>query len=79
MVIFVEALQEMTYTKEQTLRERVNEILTEIKMTKAELALQIQCSRPAVSQYLNGKLSPSNEILAEEFSNREIYYSDETR
>lgn len=51
----MEALQEMTYTKEQTLRERVNEMLTEIKMTKAELALQIQCSRPAVSQYLNGK------------------------
>ena len=32
-----------------------------------------------MDQYLNGKLSPSNEILAEEFSNREIYYSDETR
>ncbi|MDD6471549.1 MAG: penicillin-binding transpeptidase domain-containing protein [Bacteroidales bacterium] len=32
-----------------------------------------------MDQFLNGKLSPTNEILAEEFSNREIYYSDETR
>lgn len=51
----MEALQEMAYTKEQTLRDRVNGILAEIRMTKAELALQIQFSRPAVSQYLNGK------------------------
>lgn len=51
----MEALQVETYTKEQTLAERVNEILAEIHMTKAELALKIQYSRPAVSQYLNGK------------------------
>lgn len=51
----MEALK--TYTKEMTLRERVMEILGEMKMTKAELALQLQYSRSAVSQYLNGKYS----------------------
>lgn len=49
------ALKENTYTMEKTLRERVNEILREMKMTKAELALRLQYSRSAVSQYLNGK------------------------
>ncbi|MCI8410389.1 MAG: AAA family ATPase [Lachnospiraceae bacterium] len=44
-----------TYTKEITLRERVTEILKELKMTKAELALKIQYSRSAVSQYLGNK------------------------
>ena len=51
----MEALK--TYTKEMTLRERVLEILGEMKMTKAELALKLQYSRSAVSQYLNGKYS----------------------
>lgn len=51
----MEVLKEATYTREQTLPERVNDILRELKMTKAELALKIQYSRPAVSQYLNGK------------------------
>lgn len=51
----MEALK--TYTKEMTLRERVLEILGEMKLTKAELALQLQYSRSAVSQYLNGKYS----------------------
>lgn len=51
----MEALK--TYKKEMTLRERVLEILGEMKMTKAELALQLQYSRSAVSQYLNGKYS----------------------
>lgn len=51
----MEALQETTYTKEQTLREKVNDILTEIKMSKAELSIHIDCSRSMVSQYLNGK------------------------
>lgn len=32
-----------------------------------------------MDQYLNGKLSPSNEILAEEFSKRVIYYGNEER
>ena len=32
-----------------------------------------------MDQYLHGKLSPQNEALAEEFSNREIYYSNEER
>ena len=51
----MEALK--TYTKEMTLRERVLDILGEMKMTKAELALKLQYSRSAVSQYLNGKYS----------------------
>ncbi len=46
-----------TYTKEMTLKERVLDILGEMKMTKAELALKLQYSRSAVSQYLNGKYS----------------------
>ncbi len=32
-----------------------------------------------MDQYLHGKLSPENEKLAEDFSNRVIYYSDEER
>ncbi len=32
-----------------------------------------------MDQYLNGKLSPENEVRAEEFSNRIIYYGDEER
>ena len=32
-----------------------------------------------MDQYLHGKLSPENELRAEEFSNRVIYYSDEER
>lgn len=43
------------YTKEMTLRERVTEIISEMKMTKAELAMKIQYSRSAVSQYLGNK------------------------
>ncbi|MCM1258449.1 MAG: AAA family ATPase [Roseburia sp.] len=43
------------YTKEVSLRERVLEILGELKMTKAELAIKIQYSRSAVSQYLGNK------------------------
>ena len=44
-----------TYTVERTLREKVADILTETKMTKAELALQIRYSRSAVSRYMGGK------------------------
>ena len=51
----MEALMENTYTKEQTLRERVNEILSELHMNKAELALRLECSRSLMSQYLNDK------------------------
>lgn len=32
-----------------------------------------------MDQYLNGKLSPANELRAEEYSNRVIYYGDEER
>lgn len=44
-----------TYMVEKTLAERVCGILREKKMTKQELALRIQYSRSAVSQYLGGK------------------------
>lgn len=46
---------ENTYTKEIALRERVKEVLSELKMTKAELAMKVQYSRSAVSQYLGNK------------------------
>lgn len=46
-----------TYVTEMTLREKVADILSEMKMTKAELALRIQYSRSAVSQYMSGKYS----------------------
>jgi penicillin-binding protein 2 len=32
-----------------------------------------------MEQYVNGKLSPDNEVRAREFENRSIYYSAETR
>lgn len=51
----MEALAMDTYTVEMTLAERVNGILREMKMTKQELAMRIQYSRSAVSQYLGGK------------------------
>lgn len=44
-----------TYTLEKTLSEKVLEIIAETGMTKAELAIQINYSRSAVSQYLRGK------------------------
>lgn len=44
-----------TYVTEMTLREKVTEILSETKMTKAELALKIGYSRSAVSRYMSGK------------------------
>lgn len=44
-----------TYIAEKTLAEKVNETLSALKMNKAELALRINYSRSAVSQYLNGK------------------------
>ena len=54
-----------TYIREETLREKVNHLLLEKKMNKAELALKINYSRPAVSQYLNGKYnSDATEIEA---------------
>ena len=32
-----------------------------------------------MDQYLHGQLSPANELLAEEFANKVIYYGDEVR
>lgn len=43
------------YMNGKTLAEKVNQRLVDIKMNKAELALQSGFSRAAVSQYLNGK------------------------
>ena len=61
----MEALRTNTYTQEKTIRERVNEILAETKMNKAELALQLNYSRAAISQYLNDKYN-SNPTQLEE-------------
>lgn len=44
-----------TYRTEKTLAEKMNERLKELKMTKTEAALQMNYSRPALSQYLSGK------------------------
>ena len=44
-----------TYTVERTLAELMTERLASMKMTKAEAALRMNYSRPALSQYLNGK------------------------
>lgn len=54
-----------TYEQEKTLREKVMDLLGELKMTKQELAMEIQYSRSAVSQYLNNKYS-SNPAEIEE-------------
>lgn len=61
---------ENTYTNAQELRERVIGRLSALHMNKAELAIRINYSRAAVSQYLNGKYAsdPSKlEKLLEEF------------
>lgn len=44
-----------TYSKEKTLRDILTERLEELHMTKAEAAIKMNYSRPALSQYLNGK------------------------
>ena len=54
-VVTMEALESKTYTTEKTLAEQMNERLRELKMTKAEAAMRMNYSRPALSQYLNGK------------------------
>ncbi len=64
----MEALAQNTYTMEKPLRERVTEILSEIKMNKAELALKINFSRTTVSQYLNGKYNSNPEALEEKLT-----------
>ena len=64
----MEALAQNTYTMEKTLRERVIEILKELKMNKAELALRMNFSRSAVSQYLNGKYNSNPQALEEKLT-----------
>ena len=44
------------------------EILKELKMNKAELALRMNFSRSAVSQYLNGKYNSNPEALEEKLT-----------
>ena len=64
----MEALAQNTYTMEKPLSERVIEILKELKMNKAELALRMNFSRSAVSQYLNGKYNSNPEALEEKLT-----------
>ena len=64
----MEALAQNTYTMEKPLRERVIEILKELEMNKAELALRMNFSRSAVSQYLNGKYNSNPEALEEKLT-----------
>lgn len=64
----MEALAQNTYTMEKPLRERVVEILAELKMNKAELAIRMNFSRSAVSQYLNGKYNSNPEALEEKLT-----------
>ena len=49
----MEALK--TYVIEKTLRERMLETLSALKMTKQEAAMRMNYSRPALSKYLSGK------------------------
>jgi DNA transposition AAA+ family ATPase len=53
------------YTNGKSLAERTNNKLTELKMSKAELALSMSYSRSAVSQYLNGKYNSDPAALEE--------------
>lgn len=53
------------YTNPKTLAEKVSERLLELRMSKAELALKVNYSRSAVSQYLNGKYNSDPSVLEE--------------
>ena len=66
-----------TYVTEMTLREKVAEILSEMKMTKAELALRIQYSRSAVSQYMSGKYNSDPRELEAALTKFVREYEDE--
>lgn len=59
------ATNDNTYTEEKSIRERVNDILGEIKMNKQELAIMINYHRTTVSQYLNGKYNSDATELEE--------------
>lgn len=52
-----------TYKTEKTLAEQLNERLAEMKMTKAEAALQMNYSRAAISKYLSGKYASDSTEL----------------
>lgn len=62
----MEALK--TYVIEQTLAEKVNEALKILKQNKQMLALHIDYSRSAVSQYLNGKYNSDATEMEERLS-----------
>lgn len=51
----IELYKDNTYTQQVLLQERVRDRLTLLKMHIATLAVQIEVSRPKLSQYLNGK------------------------
>jgi hypothetical protein len=59
----MEVIKEGTYTMERPLREQVLEFLREEKMTKSELAIQIDYSRSAVSRYLSDKYEADASVL----------------
>lgn len=69
--------EQNTYTMEQPLRERVIEILKELRMNKAELAMRMNFSRSAVSQYLNGKYNSNPEALEEKLLEFVRLYEEE--
>lgn len=69
--------EQNTYTMEQPLRERVIEILKELRMNKAELAMRMNFSRSAVSQYLNGKYNSNPEALEEKLLEFVRMYEEE--
>lgn len=48
-------MENNTYERTKSLREQLEKRLAELKMTKQEAALKMDYSRPALSQYLNGK------------------------
>lgn len=58
----MEAAMEL-YTVEKTLAERVNEVLTRLKISKKILALSTGYDRTTISKYLNGNYSGSAENL----------------
>lgn len=66
----MEALK--TYVAEQDLAEKVNEALKMLKQNKKMLALHIKYSRPAISQYLNGKYN-SDATKIEELLSKWLY------
>ena len=59
---------------------RANHVCEGVRRRLASLSLiHISFGALMMEQYLKGKLSPENELRAEEFSNRVILYGNEER